>query len=319
MADGQVGEAHKEAFFALQLTLADPSADWKSRTQLQATRRQYALLIEIGKATVLVDPSRSESHALLADYVEEHGRLNYTLSLHDTLAAVDRGLAVAGNLAALAFFKYFNFGVNTLDALLTGVGQPPLEVIEVLLPIGISFYVFQSISYVVDVYRGDSRPARSFVDFGAFVALFPQLIAGPILRYKDLADQFTARTHSFGMFSQGAARFMVGFCKKVLIADTLAPLAQYGFAQPQPGFLVAWSAALAYTGQLFFDFSGYSDMAIGLGQMMGFRFLENFDQPYISRSITEFWRRWHISLSNWLRDYLYVPLGGNRKGTSRTY
>ena len=238
---------------------------------------------------------------------------------HPRAAQVAVTMGIIGNLAALAFFKYFNFGADSINALLTRSGRPSVEVIDILLPIGISFYVFQSISYLVDVYRNDSPPARSFVDFGAFVALFPQLIAGPILRYKDLVGQFAQRTHSFALFSEGAGRFMLGFSKKVLIADTLAPLADFAFAQSEPGLVMAWLGALAYTGQLFFDFSGYSDMAIGLGRMMGFRFLENFDQPYISRSITEFWRRWHISLSNWLRDYLYIPLGGNRKGTGRTY
>jgi alginate O-acetyltransferase complex protein AlgI len=188
-----------------------------------------------------------------------------------------------------------------------------------ILPIGISFYIFQSISFLIDVYRGDAPPARRFVDFAAFISLFPQLIAGPVLRYKDLADQFENRTHSLDKFSEGARRFMTGFAKKVLIADTVAPLADAVFALEEPSMAEAWLGALAYTVQLYFDFSGYSDMAIGIGLMLGFRFIENFNFPYISRSITEFWRRWHISLSTWLRDYLYIPLGGNRKGRIRTY
>ena len=190
---------------------------------------------------------------------------------------------------------------------------------NIILPIGISFYVFQAISYVVDVYRGDTEPTRRFIDFAAFIALFPQLIAGPVLRYKDLADQFTDRTHTLEKFGEGSVRFMQGFIKKVFIADSIAPLADNAFALADPTMADAWLGILAYTAQLYFDFSGYSDMAIGLGLMMGFRFNENFNQPYISQSITEFWRRWHISLSTWLRDYLYIPLGGNRNSTFKTY
>ncbi len=223
------------------------------------------------------------------------------------------------NLGILGYFKYFNFGVDSLNALLAAAGFEPLTAWQVILPIGISFYVFQATSYLVDLYRNDAPPARSYIELAAYISLFPQLIAGPILRYKDLADQLRARTHSFEKFSEGAMRFMVGFCKKVLIADTVAVIADSAFALPQPGFIGGWLGALAYTSQLYFDFTGYSDMAIGLGLMMGFRFIENFNYPYISKSITEFWRRWHISLSTWLRDYLYIPLGGNRKGRRRTY
>ncbi len=228
-------------------------------------------------------------------------------------------LGVVGALAALAYFKYFNFGVDSLNAAFAGAGLPTFSAWEVVLPIGLSFYTFQAISYVVDVYRKDAPPARNFWDLSAFIALFPQLIAGPVLRYKDLAEQFTARTHTFDKFSEGALRFMVGFCKKVLIADGVATLADRVFASSDPTAAEAWLGALAYTVQLYFDFSGYSDMAVGLGLMMGFRFMENFNHPYISRSITEFWTRWHISLSSWLRDYLYIPLGGNRSGAGRTY
>lgn len=228
-------------------------------------------------------------------------------------------IGVVGNLAALGYFKYFNFGVDSLNALLSGLGVRSFTVWEVVLPVGLSFYVFQSLSYVVDVYRRDAPPARSFWDLSAFIALFPQLVAGPVLRYKDVADQFAARTHTFEKFSEGALRFMVGFCKKVLIADGVASLADRAFASAAPSAADAWLGALAYTVQLYFDFSGYSDMAVGLGLMMGFRFMENFNHPYVSRSVTEFWTRWHISLSTWLRDYLYIPLGGNRKGASRTY
>ncbi|MBW7470396.1 MBOAT family O-acyltransferase [Marinobacter sp. F4218] len=228
-------------------------------------------------------------------------------------------LGITGDLATLGYFKYANFGVDSLNQLLVGLGSQPLELANIILPIGISFYIFQAISYVIDVYRGDTEPTRRFIDFAAFIALFPQLIAGPVLRYKDLAGQFAHRTHTLDKFAEGASRFMLGFVKKVFIADSIAPLADNAFALENPTTADAWLGALAYTAQLYFDFSGYSDMAIGLGLMMGFRFTENFNQPYVSQSITEFWRRWHISLSSWLRDYLYIPLGGNRHGTLMNY
>jgi alginate O-acetyltransferase complex protein AlgI len=226
---------------------------------------------------------------------------------------------VTGDLAVLGYFKYANFGVDSFNALLAGAGLEPFSWSAVILPIGISFYVFQCISYVADLYRGDAAPARSFADFAAFIALFPQLIAGPVLRYKDLDEQLRSRTHTVDKFAEGALRFMQGFIKKVFIADSVAPLVATGFALEDPTTADAWLTVLAYTVQLYFDFSGYSDMAIGLGLMMGFRFIENFNQPYVAQSITEFWRRWHMSLSAWLRDYLYIALGGNRGGTARTY
>lgn len=228
-------------------------------------------------------------------------------------------VGTVGNLGTLAYFKYFNFGIDSFNALFTALGGQPLLVNKVILPIGISFYIFQATSYFIDVYRRDAPPARNFWDLSAFIALFPQLVAGPILRYKDVADQFYERSHTWEKFSEGSMRFMVGFCKKILIADTVAPLVTMTFSQPNPSFADAWLGALAYTLQLYFDFSAYSDMAVGLGLMMGFRFMENFNHPYISKNITEFWQRWHISLSTWLRDYLYIPLGGNRKGIGRTY
>ncbi len=250
---------------------------------------------------------------------------SYTISRH--LAKLEDGtlrrnwmlLGVAGNIAVLSYFKYFNFGLDSFNSIITSAGMPMWEGWKVILPIGISFYTFQSLSYVIDVYRRDAKPAKNFIDFAAFVALFPQLIAGPVLRYKDLEHQFHNRTHSWEKFNEGALRFAVGFSKKILIADSLAPLADASFAMQDPSFFDAWLGILAYAAQLYFDFSGYSDMAIGIGLMMGFRFVENFNHPYISRSITEFWRRWHISLSTWLRDYLYISLGGNRKGNFRTY
>ncbi|WP_243040970.1 MBOAT family O-acyltransferase [Dyella sedimenti] len=226
---------------------------------------------------------------------------------------------VAGNLLTLCYFKYANFGISSLNDVLGAAGAGQVSWLHVILPIGISFYVFESISYIADVYRGDTEATHHPVDFATFVALFPHLIAGPVFRYKDLADQFVHREHSWQKFGEGSVRFMQGFIKKVLIADSIAPLANSAFELAHPHTADAWLGVLAYTAQLYFDFSGYSDMAIGLGLMMGFRFVENFNQPYISQSITEFWRRWHMSLSAWLRDYLYIALGGNRKGTLTTY
>jgi len=228
-------------------------------------------------------------------------------------------IGVAGCLAVLGVFKYLNFFIDSFAAL-AGTTPEALGVHwHLILPIGISFYVFQSISYLVDIYRKDAPATKSFIDFAAFIALFPQLIAGPILRFKDLADQIVEREHSLDKFTGGMSRFTIGLAKKVLLADAVAPIADAAFALPDPTFAESSLGMLAYTLQLYFDFSGYSDMAIGLGLMMGFRFIENFNRPYISKSITEFWRRWHISLSVWLRDYLYIPLGGNRKGVRRTY
>ena len=228
-------------------------------------------------------------------------------------------LGVAVDLGVLGYFKYANFGVDSLNAIITSFGMEPFVLTHILLPIGISFYIFESISYIIDVYRGDTPATRNLIDFAAFVAIFPHLIAGPVLRFKDLVDQFNNRTHTLDKFSEGCTRFMQGFIKKVFIADTLAVVADHCFALQNPTTGDAWLGALAYTAQLYFDFSGYSDMAIGLGLMMGFRFMENFKQPYISQSITEFWRRWHISLSTWLRDYLYISLGGNRGTAFQTY
>ncbi|MGP9789365.1 MBOAT family O-acyltransferase [Roseinatronobacter sp. NSM] len=229
------------------------------------------------------------------------------------------GVGVGFDLAALAYFKYTTFLLTNISAMSEMFMGREIHVIDVLLPIGISFHTFQSISYVIDIYRRDAPPARNIIDFLAFSSLFPQLIAGPVLRYKDLAAQFVSRTHSLELFAAGVYRFVLGLAMKVLVADSVAPLADRIFALTDPTLAESWLGALAYTVQLFFDFAGYSAMAIGIGLMIGFRFIENFNAPYVSRSITEFWRRWHISLSTWLRDYLYLPLGGNRKGPVRTY
>jgi alginate O-acetyltransferase complex protein AlgI len=228
-------------------------------------------------------------------------------------------LGVVGCLSVLGVFKYLNFFIDSFAALFGTTADDMGVHWRLLLPIGISFYVFQSISYLMDVIRRDAEATENFFDFAAFIALFPQLIAGPILRFKDLADQFVCREHSLQKFADGMALFTIGLAKKVILADSIAPVADLAFSTDNPSLFLSWLGALAYMLQLYFDFSGYSDMAIGLGLMLGFRFRKNFDTPYISASITEFWRRWHISLSIWLRDYLYIPLGGNRKGPIRTY
>ena len=228
-------------------------------------------------------------------------------------------LAVASsivfNLALLGFFKYWDFIAGSLQA----VGLTFMPVLNIHLPIGISFYTFQTMSYTIDVYRGDTRAQRNIINFGTFVTLFPQLIAGPIIKYKDLGDQIDSRTCTLDKFSSGAQRFMVGLAKKLLIANNVGMLWDSYKAMAVGDLTVAgaWLGVLAFTFQIYFDFSGYSDMAIGLGRMLGFEFLENFNYPYIAKSITEFWRRWHISLSTWFREYLYIPLGGNRCSKGR--
>ncbi len=228
-------------------------------------------------------------------------------------------VSVSVNLSLLGFFKYFMFLAESANALLGAAGAQRLPVLEIVLPIGISIYTFQSMSYTLDLYRGHARPAPSLLDFAAYVALFPQLIAGPIIRYRDIAEQLHARRHSIERVARGLAYFAFGFAKKVLLANNLGEIADAVFAAEAPPWHVAWVGVAAYAFQIYFDFSGYSEMAIGLGWMLGFRFPQNFNAPYHAESITDFWRRWHISLSTWLRDYLYVPLGGNRKGPRRTY
>lgn len=218
------------------------------------------------------------------------------------------------DIGILAVFKYTGMITETLN-LLPFLNIPTLEI---SLPIGISFYTFQTMSYVIDVYRDDAPVSKSFINFGTYVALFPQLIAGPIVRYKDVAYQLTHRRETLDQFTTGVKLFMVGLGKKVLIANQMGNLTTSVFATTdENGVLGTWIGIIAYTFQIYFDFSGYSDMACGLGNMLGFEFLKNFNYPYISKSITEFWRRWHISLSTWFKEYVYIPLGGNRKGTKR--
>ena len=218
------------------------------------------------------------------------------------------------DIGILAVFKYTGMITETLN-MLPFLNIPELQI---SLPIGISFYTFQTMSYVIDVYRDDAPVSKNFINFGTYVALFPQLIAGPIVRYRDVAEQLVNRRETLEMFTRGVKLFMVGLAKKVIIANTMGTLTTSIFATTdENGVVGTWVGMIAYTFQIYFDFSGYSDMACGLGNMMGFEFLKNFNYPYIAKSITDFWRRWHISLSTWFKEYVYIPLGGNRKGVKR--
>ncbi len=216
------------------------------------------------------------------------------------------------NLGGLIYFKYINFIIDNINLIFHG----HIDFIKITLPLGISFYTFQAISYIIDVYRGECKAQKNIYKLALFICLFPQLIAGPILKYHDIAEQIDSRVVNFEKVDEGVKRFIVGLSKKMLIANTMGFVADKIFTQAPDNFspLVAWIGSISYSFQLFFDFSGYSDMAIGLGLIFGFRFMENFNYPYISKSITEFWRRWHISLSTWFKEYVYIPLGGNRKG-----
>lgn len=218
-------------------------------------------------------------------------------------------------VASLGWFKYANLFVHTFRP----VGVPIDHWQNILLPIGLSFFVFGAISYVVDVFRGVVAAERNIVTYAAYQSVFPHLVAGPIIRYASIADDLHHRSFDRDQFCSGVERFMLAFAQKILLADTLAPLVNVGFGLSAPSMADAWLATVGYALQLYFDFSAYSGMAIGLGLMMGLKFPENFNNPYWSRSVTEFWRRWHITLSNWLRDYLYISLGGNRAGAIRTY
>ncbi len=232
-------------------------------------------------------------------------------------------LAVAVNLALLGFFKYADFvigNINSLSALIAGENAFQLSLLELPLPIGISFYTFQALSYIIDLRKGSVKLQKNLIDFGTYVALFPQLIAGPIVRIKSIEERLALRPKNPQLFAEGTIRFIIGFSKKILIANNMGSIwdtvQNMMTVQPEGSMSVitAWIGALSFTMQIYFDFSGYSDMAIGLGRMFGFEFPENFRHPYISKSITEFWRRWHISLGTWFKEYLYIPLGGNRNG-----
>lgn len=243
--------------------------------------------------------------------------MNYLfgLSMRSTYRKPLLILCVIANLSLLGVFKYLNFFISTADSLL-GLSIP---VTGIVMPIGISFYTFQALSYVIDVYRREVPPQHDPFSLALYVSMFPQLIAGPIVRYHDVNVQLAVRKHSFAQFSEGISRFLSGLSKKVLLSNVFAQIADgvFKYAPNELSAAGAWMGAIGYTLQIYFDFSGYSDMAIGLGKMFGFEFLENFNYPYISKSVTEFWRRWHISLSTWFRDYVYIPLGGNRCSPAR--
>ena len=224
-------------------------------------------------------------------------------------------LSLVTSLGLLGYFKYADFFISNFNAV-TGLS---VSLLKIALPIGISFYTFQILSYTVDVYRGEVKAQRNFITLATYVALFPQLIAGPIVRYSDVAAQLESRTHSISNVALGARRFVLGLAKKVLIANALGELCDIFKESNDKSVLFFWLYAIAFTLHIYFDFSGYSDMAIGLGRIFGFDFLENFDYPYISGSITEFWRRWHMSLGSWFRDYVYIPLGGNRVPKARWF
>lgn len=245
--------------------------------------------------------------------------INYLLALFISSDRVKRkklvlAFTVAVNIGLLFVFKYLNFTADTVNKI---AGSDVLKVRHIALPIGISFFTFQAMSYVIDVYRGKGKAQKNPLNVVLYISFFPQLIAGPIVRYETIAEQINDRQESYENLCEGVKRFCVGFIKKVLIANNIALIADRAFGMTSLPVTFAWLGAISYSLQILFDFSGYSDMAIGLGSMFGFRFNENFDYPYISKSITEFWRRWHISLGTWFRDYVYIPLGGSKVGTGR--
>ncbi len=252
----------------------------------------------------------------LVDYVA--GRAIYATDRR-VLKKIWLTVSIVFNLGLLGYFKYFNFGIESLNTTLTAMGASNVAWTNVVLPVGISFITFQTMSYSIDVYRGRVEPERNVVAFGTYVSMFPQLVAGPIVRYREVRDALRDRVLNADKFSKGVLIFLVGFNKKVLLANNFGLAADEAFNHGPGGVLGAWLGLLAYTFQIYFDFSGYSDMAVGLGRMLGFEFPRNFDGPYRSASITEFWRRWHITLSNWIRDYLYISLGGNRGTVAKTY
>ena len=247
--------------------------------------------------------------------------INYAFGLRIRGSRWVLGSAISANLALLAHFKYINFVVDNVNAALAMASLEPILLEPVHLPLGISFFTFQALSYLIDVYRGETPAQKKPLDLALYISCFPQLIAGPIVRYHDVAQQISERRHSLELFSSGVQRFVFGLAKKLLIANPLGAVADSIFVLPADELSIAlcWIAISCYTLQIYFDFSGYSDMAIGLGRMFGFRFLENFNYPYIAGSIRAFWQRWHISLSNWFRDYLYIPLGGSRVVGWHTY
>lgn len=252
--------------------------------------------------------------------------VNYTFGLlmnnkNKNISKLILILSIIFNIGLLIIFKYANLIVDTINPLLQVLLNTQISLDVVHLPIGISFFTFQALSYVIDVYRRETKPQFNIINYAMYIALFPQLIAGPIVRYIDIEKQIKFRIHSINHFVEGISVFIIGLAKKVLIANNVALIADHIFSLPnnEIGFSYSWIGIIAYSLQIYFDFSGYSDMAVGLGKIFGFDFINNFNYPYISTSIQEFWRRWHISLSTWFRDYLYIPLGGNRNGAFRTY
>lgn len=251
---------------------------------------------------------------LLIDKYRTNKKLSVALLIFD----------IAINLLMLVMFKYSNFLVNTINDIfnlnITSISIFNKDILKLTLPIGISFYTFQMLSYIIDLYKGEVKVQKNILSLGTYIAFFPQLIAGPIVRYETIENELKNRTHTFNKFVFGLKRFIIGLGKKVILANNLAFVADQIIDSgniSNYGTIIVWIAMFAYTLQIYYDFSGYSDMAIGLGKMFGFTFLENFNYPYISKSITDFWRRWHISLSSWFRDYVYIPLGGNRVKKSR--
>ena len=226
-------------------------------------------------------------------------------------------LTVSLNLLVLFYFKYFNFLIDILNS----IYYLDIEPLDIILPLGISFYTFQALSYVLDVYKKECKVQKSIYKLALYISLFPQLVAGPIIKYRDIAVQIDSREENIEKVSLGVKRFIIGLSKKVLIANTLGAVADKVFAQSPDSFspIIAWIGSISYMFQIYFDFSGYSDMALGLGLIFGFKFMENFNYPYISKSLSEFWRRWHISLSTWFKNYVYIPLGGNKSGKNKTY
>ena len=290
-------------FFFLPVTLAIyylVPVRWRNAVLLLASLLFYFWGERLYTVIMLLSTVVDYTHGMLVERFKRAGKLKKAR------------LAVASsmifNLSILFFFKYWDLLAGTLQ----GLGLRFVPVLGVHLPIGISFYTFQTMSYTVDVYRGDAKLQRNPISFGAFVTLFPQLIAGPIIKYKELGSQLDERSCTVERFAAGVERFTVGLAKKLLLANNFGALWDFFKAAPTLSVGGAWLGVLAFSLQIYFDFSGYSDMAIGLGRMLGFEFPENFRYPYIARSVTEFWRRWHISLSTWFREYLYIPLGGNR-------
>ena len=282
---------------------------WRNPVLLAASLVFYFWGEKVYTVIMFLSTAIDYTHGLLVEHFKAQGR--------DKAARRVVASSVFFNLALLFFFKYWDFLAGSLQHL----GFPLLPVLGIHLPIGISFYTFQTMSYTIDVYRGDARAQRSILNFGTFVTLFPQLIAGPIIKYKDLGDQIDQRSYSTEQFASGVQLFAVGMAKKVLIANNVGSLWERYQAMALSDLTVAgaWLGVLAFSLQLYFDFSGYSDMAVGLGRMLGFEFLPNFNYPYISQSITEFWRRWHISLGTWFKEYLYIPLGGSRVAPWKRY